>query len=128
MAADLQGERGRNNLKVHSVLQCSIRKAGERVRLTAHLTQVGDGSSIWAETYEHEVADAFAAQEQLADVIVSAVQHELLDSLGTPGGLRKAYKERCMALVSLKVDPRFTPLRQEPEFGALLTKMGLEPN
>jgi serine/threonine-protein kinase len=82
MAAELQG--GRDGLKVNSVLQCSIRKAGERVRLTAHLTHAGDGSSIWAETYEREVEDAFFAQEQLAGDIVSAVQQKLLGSIGAP--------------------------------------------
>ncbi|MEX2304066.1 MAG: hypothetical protein WD733_24185, partial [Bryobacterales bacterium] len=82
MAAELQG--GRDGLNVNSVLQCSIRKAGERVRLTAHLTRAGDGSSIWAETYEREVEDAFSAQEQLAGDIVSAVQQRLLGSIGAP--------------------------------------------
>lgn len=82
MTAELQGVR--QNLEVDTVLQSSVRTAGERVRVTAHLTRAADGSSIWAETYERKVGDTFSVQEELAHNIVAALRHQLL---GSPGSL-----------------------------------------
>lgn len=67
-------------LNVGTVLECSARREGERVRVTAQLIDAADGFHLWAQTYEREGTDIFAIQSDLALHIVSALQAEL-----TPG-------------------------------------------
>ena len=67
-------------LNVGTILECSVRRAGERVRVTAQLVNAADGFHLWAETYEREGSDVFAIQADLALRIASALEAEL-----TPG-------------------------------------------
>jgi TolB-like protein len=58
-------------LRVTSILEGSIRKDGANVRITAQLINVADGYHIWSETFDRELTDIFAIQEQIA---VSALE------------------------------------------------------
>jgi TolB-like protein len=62
-------------LGVEHVLEGSVRKAGDRVRITAQLIQVADGAHLWSETYDRQLEDIFALQDEIALAI--AVQLEL---------------------------------------------------
>jgi TolB-like protein/DNA-binding SARP family transcriptional activator len=64
-------------LNVGTVLECGVRRAGERVRVTAQLINAADGFHLWAETYEREGTDVFAIQSELAMHIASALEAEL---------------------------------------------------
>jgi len=64
-------------LNVGTILECSVRRAGERVRVTAQLINARDGFHLWAETYEREGTDVFAIQADLALRIASALEAEL---------------------------------------------------
>jgi len=68
------GELGRK-LGAEFVLQGSVRRAGERVRLSAQLIKTTDGTLLWADTYEHKLtpADIFAVQDDIASKVVAAV-------------------------------------------------------
>lgn len=70
-----------DRLKVGVIVEGSVRKAANRVRITAQLVTVADGYHLWSETYERTLADVFAVQEELARAIVSALSVKLV---GTP--------------------------------------------
>ena len=63
-----------NELGVGNILEGSVRKAGEHLRVTAELVRVGDGAQIWSETYDRELRDVFAVQDQVAGSVASALR------------------------------------------------------
>ena len=66
-------------LKVNHVLEGSVRKAGNHVRITAQLIDAVNDRHLWSETYDRELTDIFAIQEEIANSIVAALR----DPLGT---------------------------------------------
>ena len=64
-------------LGVTSVLEGSVRKAGERIRVTAQLITASDGSHVWSERYDRELADVFEVQDEIATAIASALKGRL---------------------------------------------------
>ncbi|MGO9635423.1 MAG: winged helix-turn-helix domain-containing protein, partial [Steroidobacteraceae bacterium] len=54
------------------VVEGSVRKGGDRVRITVQLNDVATGSHIWAERYDRELADVFAVQDEITEAIVAA--------------------------------------------------------
>jgi TolB-like protein/Tfp pilus assembly protein PilF len=77
--------RGRNEdlrkigdqLGVEHILEGSIRKANNRVRITAQLVKAQDGFHLWSETYDRELTDIFAIQDEIASAITDALAIEL---------------------------------------------------
>jgi TolB-like protein len=61
-------------LDVSTVLEGSVRKSGERVRVTAQLIDVSSGAHIWSETYDRTLTDIFAVQDDVASSIIAALQ------------------------------------------------------
>src|SRR5262249_22868730 len=59
-------------LGVGYVVEGSVRKSGERVRITAQLIDVASGSHLWAERYDRSLADVFAVQDEITEAIVAA--------------------------------------------------------
>lgn len=64
-------------LDVATVLEGSVRKAGDRVRITAQLINVGDGFHLWSETYDRRLNDIFAVQDEISRSIVDALSVSL---------------------------------------------------
>jgi TolB-like protein/Tfp pilus assembly protein PilF len=64
-------------LGVGYVVEGSVRKSGDRVRITAQLNNVATGSHIWAERYDRSLADVFAVQDEIAEAIVAAIEPQL---------------------------------------------------
>ena len=64
-------------LGVGYVLEGSVRKSGERVRITAQLNDVSTGSHIWAERYDRDLADVFIVQDDITQSIVAAIEPQL---------------------------------------------------
>ncbi|HEY7027610.1 MAG TPA: protein kinase [Gemmatimonadales bacterium] len=64
-------------LGVATVVEGSIRKSGNRLRVSAQLVSAKDGYELWSENYDRELADVFAVQEEIARSIVSALQLRL---------------------------------------------------
>jgi len=60
-------------LGVAHVLEGSVRKAGNRVRITAQLISAADGSHLWSERYDRELADVFAIQDDIAQSIAATL-------------------------------------------------------
>jgi TolB-like protein/Flp pilus assembly protein TadD len=65
-------------LNVATILEGSVRKAGKRVRITAQLVQVATDSHLWSETYDRELADIFAVQDDIAQSVVKELRRALL--------------------------------------------------
>jgi len=66
-----------DELGVGYVVEGSVRKSGERVRITAQLNDVATGSHLWAERYDRELADVFAVQDEITEAIVAAIEPKL---------------------------------------------------
>jgi adenylate cyclase len=62
---------------VRYVLEGSIRRAGERVRITGQLIDATSGTHVWAGRFDREIEDVFALQDELAQAVVSAVEPNL---------------------------------------------------
>ena len=66
-----------DELGVGYVVEGSVRKVGERVRITAQLNDVATGSHLWAERYDRDLADVFAVQDEITEAIVAAIEPQL---------------------------------------------------
>ena len=89
-------------LKVSHVLEGSVRKAGNRVRITAQLIDGATGGHVWAERWDRDLNDIFALQDEISEAIVTALKLKLLpaekkaiEHRGTSNP--KAYKYFLMA-------------------------------
>src|SRR3984893_17408192 len=64
-------------LGVGYVVEGSVRRDGDRVRITAQLNDVTTGSHVWAERYDRNIADVFAVQDEITQAIVAAIEPQL---------------------------------------------------
>ena len=55
-----------------------MRKAGAKVRITAQLIQVDDGFHLWSDTYDRELTDVFAIQDEIANAILEQLKARLV--------------------------------------------------
>ncbi len=61
-------------LNVSTVLEGSVRRAGNRLRITAQLVNVADGYQLWSERYDRELTDVFAVQDEIANAIAAKLK------------------------------------------------------
>ena len=80
------------SLGVEHILEGSVRKSGSTVRITAQLVQVEDGFHMWSQTYDRELTDVFAIQDEIAAEILKQLKARLID-------------EEREVLVSQRTDP-----------------------
>ena len=64
-------------LGVRHVLEGSVRRAGNRIRVTTQLISAEDGSHLWSERYDREMADVFALQDEIAEAIAAVLRIKL---------------------------------------------------
>lgn len=69
-------------LSVSSVLEGSVRRSGDRVRISVQLVSTADGFHLWAETYDREMHDIIAVQEEIARSVADALKVTLLGERG----------------------------------------------
>lgn len=85
-------------LNVASVLEGSIRMAGNRIRISVQLVKVADGYQLWSETYDRTMDDIFAVQDDIAASVVKELRVRLLgEQLGT-GSRRNVTSEVAAAV------------------------------
>ena len=77
------------------MLEGSVRKAGDRVRISAQLIDGNTGNHIWAERYDRDLEDIFAVQEDITQTVVGAIAPEL--SLAEQERARRKPPERLDA-------------------------------
>ena len=73
-----------NILNVQAVLEGSVRRSGDRVRITAQLVDAESGYHIWSGSYEHQLDDIFKLQDELAKAVVQALRIELGVDISRP--------------------------------------------
>jgi TolB-like protein/class 3 adenylate cyclase/Tfp pilus assembly protein PilF len=66
-----------DELGVGYVVEGSVRRAGDRVRITAQLNDTTTGSHLWAERYDRQLADVFAVQDEITEAVVAAIEPQL---------------------------------------------------
>lgn len=121
-------------LGVANVLEGSVRREGNRVRITADLTKVDDGFQLWSETYDREIRDIFAVQGEIARAASGALQVKLLsgnDAVSAKAqganpeayqaylqglyfsgrGRNKEYLDKALSYAdqAIKLDPKYAP-------------------
>jgi TolB-like protein/Tfp pilus assembly protein PilF len=65
-------------LNVSNVLEGSVRKSADRIRITAQLIRASDSSHLWSQTFERKLTDTFAIQDEIANAVVDALKIQLL--------------------------------------------------
>jgi TolB-like protein/Flp pilus assembly protein TadD/predicted Ser/Thr protein kinase len=121
-------------LGVANILEGSVRREGNRVRITAELIKAADGFQLWAETYDRQIGDVFAVQDEIARAVSGALKTKLLSanasaSAGSGGTSPEAYqaylqgryfsgsgqskaeldKALSYADEAIKLDPKYAP-------------------
>jgi TolB-like protein len=116
-------------LGVQHLLVGSVRKAGGRVRVTAQLSEVRSGQQLWSQTYERELGDIFAIQDEISKAVAAAMQVKLgvgEQSL-VPGMTRDvaAYDEFLQGMaLNLQMRPESFP----PAIAHLQRAVDIDPN
>jgi TolB-like protein len=85
-------------LNVEHVLEGSVRRDGNRVRITAELIDACDGFTIWSETYEREMHGIFALQDEITRSIVDTLKLKLAISPLRPSRSTEAYEDYLQGL------------------------------
>jgi len=70
-------------LGVANVLEGSVRKSGNKVRITAQLIRATDSTHLWSETFDREISDIFAVQDEIAGAVVDKLKITLLAAVPT---------------------------------------------
>src|SRR4051812_27686712 len=106
-------------LQVAYVLEGSVRRAGDRVRITARLVNGTNGGQIWAERYDRTLTDIFAVQDDITNKIVAALQVNLLrtekEALARPPTTNlEAYSDylRGLELLAQHIKPSYELARR----------------
>jgi TolB-like protein len=120
-----------SKLNVGHVLEGSVRRDGNRVRITAELIDAGDGFTIWSETYEREMHGIFALQDEITRSIVDTLKLKLAISTSRPSRSTAAYDAYLEGLVysDKNTEPELRKsleffqraLEQDPKFGRAWT-------
>ena len=75
-------KRAARELGVRYILEGSVRKGGNRVRITAQLVDAATGNHIWADRYDGDLTDVFALQDEITKKVVAAIEPKLLEAEG----------------------------------------------
>jgi adenylate cyclase len=75
-------KRAARELNVRYVLEGSVRKGGNRVRITAQLIDAATGNHIWADRYDGDLTDVFALQDEITQKVAAAIEPRLLEAEG----------------------------------------------
>ncbi len=99
-------------LNVATVLEGSVQRSGDRLRITAQLSTVADGYHVWSETYDRRLADVFAVQDEISRAIVQALE---LRVAGDPGRRLVRSSTEDLEAYNLYLQGRFHLNKWRPE-------------
>ncbi len=99
-----------DTLGVATVLEGSVRRAGNRLKITAQLVSASDNGVLWSDSYDRELKDVFAVQEEIASAIVGA----LVPALGGQATVVRRIHPRDLATYELYLKGRFFLGRRTP--------------
>jgi len=115
-------------LGVATLLEGSVRKSGERLRVTAQLIRAVDGTHLWSEVYDRQVSDVFHTQDEIADAVVGALKVSLLgapEQRPMPTANTEAYTLYLQALANYR---SFRQADQATAVEQLQRALALDPN
>ena len=112
-------------LGVHYVLEGSVRKSGERVRITGQLADAATGNQIWANRYDAELSDIFDLQDRMTESVVGAIEPSILSA-----EVERSARKRPESLIAYDYVLRAFPLvwslvREQNEAAESLLEMAL---
>ncbi|MEO0345324.1 MAG: tetratricopeptide repeat protein [Pseudomonadota bacterium] len=126
-----------NALGVSAILEGSVRKQGNQVRILARLVIANDGSTLWNETYEAELVDIFAVQDRIAEAVFAAMATQLDDDGTTDAQApsfevydrylraRELISSRQVANLEEAQDLLLSVVAIEPDYAALWAQLAL---
>jgi len=116
-------------LKVSYILEGSVRKSGDKVRITAQLIDAVHDRHLWSETYDRELTDIFAIQDEIANAIVAALRGSLTTAKTAPAVKVRADTENMQAYeLYLKARENFIARRElSATAGMLLRVVEMDP-
>ena len=79
-----------SRLNVANVLEGSVRKSGDTLRITAQLVRASDSSHLWSQTYDRQMSDVFKVQDEIAAAVVAQLKIKLLAAAPKTTGDRSA--------------------------------------
>ncbi len=116
-------------LAVAHVLEGSVRKAGNRVRITAQLIRASDSSHLWSQSYDRALEDVFAVQDEIAREVAAQLERKLLprgDGNLLIGGTDNAQAHDLFLRVS-EATPAATPEGMRQRLGQVDEVLALDP-
>ncbi len=124
-------------LRVAHLLEGSVRKSGNKLRITAQLIKVDDGYHLWSETYDREIDDIFAIQDEISNAILVQLKAKLLggETLASKEVDPQAYAqyllakqriyERNQASLELAAELLAKAIDTDPGFAAAHAQLGI---
>jgi TolB-like protein len=115
-------------LGVATVLEGSVRKAGDRLRITAQLIRASDGSHLWSEVYDRQVSDVFRTQDEIADAVVAALKVSLLGAPPQRAAPTSSTDAYALYLQGLSYSQRYTQADSTRATQYFKDAVALDPN
>ena len=85
-------------LHVATILEGSVRKAGDRIRITTQLINAADGYHLWSETYDRKLTDVFVVQDEIAQAVVDSLKLKRPVLIGHSSGSEHRHPEKRLDL------------------------------
>ena len=111
------------SLDVETILEGSVRKNGDRVRITAQLINAADGFHLWSETYDRDLADIFAIQEDISSSVAGALGVRL--GVGGVNDFRGAGTRNLEAYDAFLRGEYERAVELDPEYAAAWARLGV---
>jgi adenylate cyclase len=115
-------------LNVDKVLEGSVRKAGNRVRITAQLINATDGYHIWSETYDRDLVDIFVVQDEISGMIADRLRKNLESPDKTSKSAVKNVNAYTLYLKGLHFWNKLTPADMRKAIECFEQAIALEPD
>jgi TolB-like protein/lipoprotein NlpI len=112
-------------LNVAHVLEGSVRRSGKKLRITAQLIRAADSSHLWSETYDRELDDIFAVQDEIAGAVVEQLKVELLG--GAPKARATDPKAFALVLQGRELAHQFTAAGSEQAIALYRQALAIDP-
>jgi len=116
-------------LRVANVLEGSVRRSGQTMRVTAQLIRADNGYHLWSKTYDRDVKDIFKVQDEIAATVVEALKAKLLPSQELAGRHRTANPEAYKQyLIGTQLRLRDLPTTVPQALDAFRRAIAIDPN
>jgi TolB-like protein/tetratricopeptide (TPR) repeat protein len=136
-----------SRLTAAHILEGSVRKSGNKIRITAQLIEANTDTHLWSQTYDRELDDIFDIQDEIARLVVEALEAELLGDMPTAartdpivltlmmqarriltsGGENRSERGRALLEEALRIDPEYAPALWQLGLNHYFEAMGTRP-